>query len=72
MPPPSRYEEKVVGLYLSMADDTVEGYETDSDWNPELYEYQQVGANLLLFAFINPANHGGSKVISKVGRNKRN
>ena len=53
-PPPSRYEEKVVGLYLRLANDNLDGYGTDSDWNPELYEYQKFSANILFFAFINP------------------
>ena len=29
-------------------------YHTDDDWNPKLYEYQQKGANVLFFTFINP------------------
>ena len=53
-PPPSRYEEKVVGIYLSLADDNIQDYGTDSDWNPELYEYQKFSANVLFFCFHQP------------------
>jgi hypothetical protein len=51
-----RYPDKVVGLYITLADDTEEGYHTDDDWEPKLYEYQQTGANVLFFTFINPGN----------------
>jgi len=43
-----------MGIYIILADETVEGFETDSDWDPRLYEYQQNGANVLYFTFINP------------------
>jgi len=42
-------------MYILLADDTEDGFHTDSDWNPQLYEYQQAGANVLFFTFINPA-----------------
>jgi hypothetical protein len=49
-----RFPDKVVGLYIILADDTEEGFHTDSDWDPKLFEYQQTGANVLFFTFINP------------------
>jgi len=49
-----RYPDKVVGFYITLADDTVEGYHTGDDWDPKLYEYQQTGANVLFFTFVNP------------------
>jgi len=49
-----RYPEKVMGMYIILADDTEEGYETDSDWEPELYDYQVQAGNVLFFTFINP------------------
>jgi len=49
------YPAKVMGMYILLADDTEEGFGSDSDWEPQLYPYQQNGANVLFFTFINPA-----------------
>ena len=43
-----------MGMYIILADDTEEGYETDSDWEPELYDYQVQAGNVLFFTFVNP------------------
>ncbi len=51
----NRFPSKVMGFYLTLADDTEEGFGTDSDWEPALYQYQQDAANVLFFCFINPA-----------------
>ena len=32
-------------MYILLADDTEDGFHTDSDWNPLLHEYQQVALN---------------------------
>lgn len=48
------WPNKVLGLYVILADDYDEGYNTDTQWSPKLYEYQQKGANVLFFTFINP------------------
>jgi len=45
---------KVLGMYILLADDTEEGFHSDADWEPKLYPYQQQGANVLFFTFINP------------------
>ena len=44
----------MIGIYVVLADDNVKGFTTDSDWNPKLFDYQQEGANVLFFTFINP------------------
>ena len=49
-----RYPERVLGMYLALADDGIAGYHTDDLWAPKLYEYQQKGSNVLFFTFINP------------------
>ncbi|XP_023334408.1 uncharacterized protein LOC111705930 isoform X2 [Eurytemora carolleeae] len=49
------FPNKVLGLYILLADDTETGYGTNEDWEPLLYPYQQTGANVLFFTFINPA-----------------
>ena len=38
-----RFPDKVVGLYVVLADDTENGYHTDDEWEPKLYPYQQGG-----------------------------
>ena len=38
-----------------MADDTVSGYGSSSNWTPQLRPYQQTSANVLFFSFINPS-----------------
>jgi len=54
-PGPIGLPKYVVGMYILLADDTEDGFHTDSDWEPLLHEYQQTGANVLFFTFINPA-----------------
>jgi hypothetical protein len=58
-----RYPDKVVGIYIILADDTVEGFHTNDLWKPILYEYQQTGANVLFFTFINPGRDAVSHTI---------
>ena len=31
-----------------------EGFESDAEWNPELFEWQQQASNVLFFTFIHP------------------
>ena len=49
-----RFPEKVMGFYVILADDTWEGFEGNSTWEPEMYEYMAEAANVLFFSFINP------------------
>ena len=35
------------GMYILLADDTEDGFHTDSDWTPLLHEYQQVTAEII-------------------------
>ena len=48
------YPKNVLGMYILLADQDVENYDDNSDWDPRLYEYQQKGANVLYFTFIHP------------------
>ena len=66
----SRYPNNVVGIYITLADDTVEGFETDSDWDPKLFEYQQTGTNVLFFTFINPETMQVPKSFQKLAATK--
>merc|ERR1712241_55067 len=48
------WPKKVMGLYVLLADDSEEGFESHVDWQPKLYPYMQTGANVLFFTFIHP------------------
>ena len=48
------WPSKVLGLYILLADDDEDGYESNAEWEPELFEWQQTGANVLFFTFIHP------------------
>ena len=48
------WPKKVMGLYVLLADDDHEGFESDAVWEPRLYEWQQKAANVLFFTFIHP------------------
>jgi len=49
------WPNKIMGLYILLADDTEEGFESEtSAWEPELYPWQQEAANVLFFTFIHP------------------
>ena len=45
---------RTLGFYVLIADDTVKNYTSTDTWQPELYDYQINGANLLWLTFINP------------------
>merc|ERR1719290_292216 len=47
--------KKVLGMYILLADDTEDDFHDDADWEPLLYPYQQEGANVLFFTFIDPS-----------------
>ena len=40
-------ESQISGMYILLADDTEDGFHTDSDWTPLLHEYQQVTAEII-------------------------
>lgn len=48
------WPKKVMGIYILLADDDHEGFESNAVWEPRLYDYQQKGANVLFFTFIHP------------------
>jgi len=48
------WPKKVLGLYVLLADDDHEGFESNAVWEPRLYEWQQKAANVLFFTFIHP------------------
>jgi len=52
--PSVSWPKKVMGLYVLLADDSEEGFESNADWEPELFEWQQQGSNVLFFTFIHP------------------
>mgnify|MGYP006088417841 FL=1 len=50
----SAMPSKSLGMYVLLADDTTE-YSSNRSWTPALHPYQQSGANVLFFTFLNPA-----------------
>merc|ERR1712079_823328 len=48
------WPSKIMGLYVLLADDTEAGFETDADWEPKLFPWQQESSNVLFFTFIHP------------------
>jgi len=49
------WPKKIVGLYILLADDTEDGFDSNSDsWTPALHSWQQEAANVLFFTFIHP------------------
>jgi len=45
---------KVLGLYILLADDSEDGYDSNADWEPQLFAWQQEASNVLFFTFIHP------------------
>jgi len=46
---------KTLGMYVLVADDTDQVYNSTYKWTPQLHPYQQTGANLFYLTFINPS-----------------
>ena len=46
-----QWPSKVLGLYILLADDSEDGFGSDADWTPELFEWQQEASNVLFFTF---------------------
>lgn len=57
-------------MYIALADENVDGYGTDANWQPKLYDYQQNGANVLFFTFINPADMKVPKAFQNLAATK--
>ena len=51
-----QWPSKVLGLYILLADDDEEGFESHAQWEqePQLFDWQQQAANVLFFTFIHP------------------
>jgi len=68
-----KWPEKVVGLYLLIADDGWP-YKSETVWEPELPEYMSAGGvNVLYLAFVNPAKMPAlPPAMQHVSRNRPN
>ena len=55
-----------MGLYVLLADDTETGFETNSDWEPKLFPWQQESSNVLFFTFIHPESMEVPRAYSKL------
>ena len=47
---------------------TFTSFHSDADWEPRLYPYQQQGANVLFFTFINPETMTIPEAFKKLGK----
>ena len=65
-----RWPKRVMGLYILLADDSEEGFESNAEWNPELYEWQQKGSNVLFFTFIHPGTMDVPPAFEKLARSR--
>ena len=54
LPSHPAWPSKVLGLYILLADDSEELYESDAEWDPRLFTWQQEASNVLFFTFIHP------------------
>ena len=50
----TRWPKQALGIYILLADNTEEGFDDEAEWDPKLFEYQQIGANVLFFTFVDP------------------
>eukprot|EP01083_Nonionella_stella_P225654 802006_1 len=50
----AKLPSKTMGFYCLIADDTVPGYTSTSNWTPQLYDFQINGTNVIFLTFINP------------------
>ena len=58
-------------MYLALASDSLYAYHTNNDsWEPKLYKYQQDGANVLFFTFINPRTMIVPKAFQKLSKSR--
>jgi len=48
------WPKKILGLYILLADDAEDGFESNAEWEPQLFEWQQEASNVLFFTFIHP------------------
>ena len=46
------FPERIIGMYVLLADDK-DVYNSQAEWTPQLWPYQQTGANVLFFTFVN-------------------
>ena len=65
-----RYPDKILGIYIVLADDTEDGFGTDADWEVKLYPWQQESANVLFFTFVNPETMKVPKAFEKLAKTR--
>jgi len=49
-----QWPSKVLGLYILLADDDEDGFGSDAEWEPQLFDWQKEASNVLFFTFIHP------------------
>ena len=64
------WPSKVLGLYILLADDDHDGFESEADWEPRLFEWQQQAANVLFFTFIHPVSMDVPPAFAKLAKTR--
>ena len=70
-----RWPKRVMGLYILLADDSeckTESacFDSKAEWDPQLYEWQQEGSNVLFFTFIHPETMDVPPSFQKLARSR--
>ena len=48
------FPDRIIGMYVLLADDKdKDRYDSQAEWTPQLWPYQQDGTNVLFFTFVN-------------------
>jgi len=70
-----QWPKRVMGLYILLADDSeckTESacFDSTAEWDPQLYEWQQEGSNVLFFTFIHPGTMDVPPAFEKLARSR--
>ena len=70
-----KWPKRVMGLYILLADDSeckTESacFDSTAEWEPQLYEWQQEGSNVLFFTFIHPETMDVPPAFEKLARSR--
>jgi len=59
-----------MGMYCLLADDTVQGYTSNDNWQPALPDWLQTGSNVIFFTFINPKDMNVPPAFSNLAKTR--
>ena len=70
-----KWPKRVMGLYILLADDSEcktasACFDSNAEWDPQLYKWQQEGSNVLFFTFIHPGTMDVPPAFKKLARSR--